>query len=401
MTKEKLTKRFVDACKYTQKGQTIYTDSELPGFGLIVGRKTKTYFAQKEVNGRTVRHKIGTHGVFNPEQARNDAREKLIRMSRGENLNQTKREAAIKGITLEQAIDAYEKSRNRISCSTTYKFKRCREAWLTSWLKLSMVTITKEMVVSRHKALTEEYGGATANQAMYMLRAVYNYALVLYDITNPNPVMVLSQAKKWHAQERRTRIIKSTQLKHWYETVMLLENSAVRHYLCLLLFTGMRRNEALSLRWENVDFEEKIFTVPNTKNKKPLLLPMSNYIYDVLQDRKKRSGNSEWVFPSNSGAGHLVEPKRAVASVIEKSGVAFTVHDLRRTFITIAEGLDIQYYALKRLLNHSQKGDVTAGYIIPSVDRLRKPMQQITDYILAMVSEPVPQDLLPLRALPN
>jgi hypothetical protein len=55
---------------------------------------------------------------------------------------------------------------------------------------------------------------------------------------------------------------------------------------------------------------------------------------------------------------------------------------LRRTFITIAEGLDISAYAVKRLANHKMKQDITSGYIITDVERLRKPMQQITDYLL-------------------
>ena len=57
------------------------------------------------------------------------------------------------------------------------------------------------------------------------------------------------------------------------------------------------------------------------------------------------------------------------------------LHDLRRTFITIAESLDISSYAVKRLVNHSMANDVTAGYIVWDVERIRKPMQQITDYI--------------------
>jgi len=62
--------------------------------------------------------------------------------------------------------------------------------------------------------------------------------------------------------------------------------------------------------------------------------------------------------------------------------VQFTVHDLRRTFITTAESLNISAYALKRLLNHSTENDVTSGYLVIDVERLRKPMQQISDYFL-------------------
>lgn len=70
-----------------------------------------------------------------------------------------------------------------------------------------------------------------------------------------------------------------------------------------------------------------------------------------------------------------------MARVIATSGVSFTVHDLRRTFITIAESIDIPAYALKHLLNHKMNSDITAGYIITDVERLRKPMQQISDYL--------------------
>jgi len=68
--------------------------------------------------------------------------------------------------------------------------------------------------------------------------------------------------------------------------------------------------------------------------------------------------------------------------VINESGLSFSLHDLRRTFITIADSLDIPHYALKRLVNHSLGSDVTAGYIVSDIERLRAPMQKITDKIL-------------------
>ena len=91
------------------------------------------------------------------------------------------------------------------------------------------------------------------------------------------------------------------------------------------------------------------------------------------------------MFPADSQQGHLVEPRKALMKIRELSGITFTIHDLRRTFITIAESLDIPVYALKRLLNHKMSGDVTAGYIIMDVERLRKPMQMITDTLLKLM----------------
>ena len=74
-----------------------------------------------------------------------------------------------------------------------------------------------------------------------------------------------------------------------------------------------------------------------------------------------------------------------MAKVSQMSGVNFTMHDLRRTFITMAESLDISAYAVKRLVNHKMTSDVTAGYIISDVERLRKPMQLITDSLLKFI----------------
>jgi len=82
----------------------------------------------------------------------------------------------------------------------------------------------------------------------------------------------------------------------------------------------------------------------------------------------------------------MTDPKRQIANVIKESGVNFSTHDLRRTFITIAESLDISAYALKRLLNHKMTNEVTAGYIITDVERLRAPMKKISDYILKCMS---------------
>lgn len=70
----------------------------------------------------------------------------------------------------------------------------------------------------------------------------------------------------------------------------------------------------------------------------------------------------------------------------ELSRVPFTVHDLRRTFTTTAKSLDLPAYALKYLLKHKMTHDVTAGYIMRDVERLRKPMQRISGFLVRQMS---------------
>ena len=131
------------------------------------------------------------------------------------------------------------------------------------------------------------------------------------------------------------------------------------------------------MEWKNVNLRARTFTVFDTKNRDPLALPLSNYLLKVLQGRRKATSGNGRVFP-------MEEPRRFVERVREASGVRFSIHDLRRSFATYAEALDLGQYTLKALLNHRTDagGDVTAGYIQIGTERLREPMQRITDYVL-------------------
>lgn len=135
-----------------------------------------------------------------------------------------------------------------------------------------------------------------------------------------------------------------------------------------------------------IDLKSKTITLQDTKNHEIHTLPMSDFVYELME-RRSRNKTSEFVFPAESKTGYIYEPKKAVNRVVELSGVSFTLHDLRRTFATIADSLDLPAYALKRLLNHKMNNDVTAGYIMKDVERLRKPMQQVANFILKHMME--------------
>ena len=169
----------------------------------------------------------------------------------------------------------------------------------------------------------------------------------------------------------------------------------MRDYFKLLLLTGLRRNEGLLLAWANVDLQGKTFTVLDTKNRRDHTLPLSDYLADLLERRKARAV-SDYVFATGEGKP-VMDTRWNQRAIVRLSGVAFTPHDCRRTFATIAESLDIPAYALKRLLNHASGADVTAGYIVASVERLREPMQKITDYVLKAARVKETAAIIPLK----
>jgi len=92
-----------------------------------------------------------------------------------------------------------------------------------------------------------------------------------------------------------------------------------------------------------------------------------------------------------------VEPKRQIAKIVKDSKVKFTLHDLRRVFITQADALDLSVFAIKRLINHSIGGDVTSGYVVTDVERLREPMQKIEDRMLMLAKVKKAGKVVPIR----
>lgn len=393
---QKLTKAFVEKIGFEESGQVFYRDSELIGFGLRVSRRVKVYFAESKLHGKTVRVSIARHNVISLDEARNHARSILAEVSFGKNPHDEEKARKARLITLSEALDDYIKTRVNLKESTIQDYRRTFKYYLGDWLNKPLIEISKDMVEAKFRKIGEDTP-SQANKTMRNFRAIVNYAMVKYEDSNgdsifkTNPVSRLTQLRSWYRVNRRNTLIKHYDLAPWYEAVMNLKNDtiapnreAVRDFLLLVLFTGLRRSEAANLTWSRVDFKDRTLIVTDTKNHMDHTLPLTTFLYDLLLARKEKA-TTAYVFANELGKGGLTDPKKQIRNVVTESGVSFTVHDLRRTFITIAESLDISAYALKRLLNHKMTNDVTAGYIITDVERLRAPMQKITDYMLSCI----------------
>ena len=377
--------------------------------GRRVGTKTKVYVVENRVRRKVVRFTIGKHGVFTAEQARLEARELLLMMAKGINPFDKEREETARGVTLEQALSDYLEARKTLKPTTIYDYKRVINAYLPDWKRKPLSEITKDMVAKRHTELGAR-SPAQANLSMRYLRAIFNFAAAQYEDSKGqpffpfNPVKRLSQTRAWYRIHRRLTVIKAHELAPWYAAVMNIKNDpqspnceTTRDYLLFVLFTGLRRQEAASLTWADVDLRSKTLTIIDTKNRQDHNLPLSDYVFELLQRRRAQAVNA-YVFHNVTGTGKLNEPRKQMAHVIQESGVHFTIHDLRRTFITVAESLDISAYALKRLLNHKMNNDVTAGYIITDVERLRAPMQRVTDQLLRYMGVAKSAEVVPFPA---
>lgn len=386
MPSTRINKRAVEAIKYPNAGQRFYWDNQLTGFGVKATKSSKSYVVEGQVCRKRRRYVIGRVEVFSPEIARKKAITVLGDMANGIDPNQQKRGELAEGITVRSAFDRFfemKEMKSHLAAVTIMGYERTRDKYLAGWANRPLIDITRQMVLSRHRKISDEFGAVTANNVFRHFRSVYNFTTATFDDFPPNPTVILTQARAWNKEKRRQTVVPAHLLPDWWQAVMR-EDETARDILLVTLFTGMRRSEVLALNWENIDLLGRTLSIPTTKNGDPLTLPLSDFLHGLFKNRRQLTGNSPWVFPSESASGHIQETKkmteRVSASIVHK----FTMHDLRRTYITIAESLDIPHYALKRLLNHRTSNDVTGGYIVINVDRLRDPVERVAAKILEL-----------------
>ena len=160
------------------------------------------------------------------------------------------------------------------------------------------------------------------------------------------------------------------------------------------MYTGMRLNEVLPLRWERVDREGLVFRVDETKTGEPLELPITRQLGVILERRWEESGAPPGRLgvcnPSASRTGHIPNLERYYKRIGEAGGAKFWYHGLRNCFITVAErDLLLPRSLTKRLVNHARSDDITEGYAADwTIRQLREPAQRIADRIEALASVP-------------
>lgn len=392
-----LTKFNVDRIQAPVTGNPeLYWDKDLTGFGLRVTATRKAYIAQGRVrgSGRQVRVSIGAHGALTPDEARREAKKILGDLERGIDRNAQAKQEQRAAISLQEAFDAYMAVKT-LSEKTRRDYKRAMAVACAPWKSLPVAKLTGGMIQDRFLAVSKN-GPTQANQMFRFVRALLGWAMWRYlgDDGTPllpaNPCECLSKMKLWNRVERRSRYVAPEQLSAFmgaltYAQSETEQSRATKDLCALLIMTGLREQEGCSLRWEDVDLERRLFTVRNTKNHLDHTLPIGPWLASRLGARRAVAGLSPFVFPADTATGHLMYHRKQVMAICKASGVEFRLHDLRRTFASIVNHhleRSLSQYTIKRLLNHSTGGDVTAGYIQHSVETLRGPMEMVENFVL-------------------
>ncbi len=393
------TKVKIDSFPVPEKSKrAYYYDTKTPGLTLqVTAAGTKTFQVYKWANNKAVRITLGKYPGMTIEQARKQTLQKLAELADGINPNQKKKAEKVKGITLIECFEHYLEIKVNLQPGTIKDYTRVMNEGFSDWQDKPLKDISRDMVAAKHRKLGVT-SQARANNAMRVLRAIFNFAAEMYEdeegktLFADNPVKRLSKTSAWFQINRKQTIVHNYDLEAWVKAIQYLaedgseKNIAARDYLFTLLLTGMRRTECATLPWGRIDFKLGALKLEaiDTKNQKSIYLPLSDYVLKILEERYKNRTQDDFIFLCNPNIStYILDARSIVKKVTKISNVKFTLHDLRRTFATAGERQDISVYSLKKLINHSTKSiDVTDGYIITDVERLRPIVQSISDYIL-------------------
>ena len=241
---------------------------------------------------------------------------------------------------------------------------------------------------------------AAANQVKGLLKRMFDYAMTL-GLVPFNPVLSIPTRHIYKAVPRN-RFLKIHEIRKFYTTLL---NSRIyrprKLGLLLSLLTVVRKSELLKAKWEHIDFDQRIWLIPEPKadsatgHSREMLVYMSDQVIEIFRELKTIAGNEPFVFVGRKPGTHI---SHNALNTAQKSALSltdipdFTIHDLRRTASThLNEQIEDKKFnkdAIEKCLNHVMPG-IRGIYNKAEyeVERIHM-MQEWSNYVFSVIYEP-------------
>lgn len=399
MAKTKFTKRFIDSLEYTKKA-VIHQDELVNGFAVCTKSASKNYIINKRIAGKLHRRVIGDCSVMTLQDARERAMSVINDLMQGRDpFNDDMKDVVVP--TLGEAYEYYITHKPGLKQSTIDTYNRQIPGKLAEWQNRSMNEIMQSHVTEKHLELTK-LSPSQANATFRAFNAVWNFSRLSFldkaesPIIKPSPIEILTAKKLWNTVKPRTTYLNEDTMGNYvrvltdfksedFHTMQPHSNNA-RDIMLLFLCTGIRASEGYTLRWDAIDLKHGTMTIYETKNSDTLHVPLGKVMCAMLAHRHHYRQNEPWLFPSRLKEcdGNLTDISKQYKNIGDAAGIHITPHDLRRTFSTIGDILNLNISVIKRLMNHrtsKASDDVTLQYIQVSQKRLRAAMNDIEEFI--------------------
>ena len=387
----KISNRTVEALSVEDR-DAVFWDRELLGFGVrVYPSGAKVYVVQTRREGRSKRVTVGRHGVISAPQARRRAALMIARLKAGEDpLPPRGAPAADTSVTVAELADRFLREYVAVRCKpwTVMTYRGALDRWILPALgRLTVGAVNHGHVAALHYRLRDiPY---RANQVVAILNRMFSLAEVWgLRRAGDHPCRAIRKYREHH----RERFLSEEEFRRLGRVLDELEaetgegrgrrlGASVAAALRLLILTGCRRNEILTLRWEEVDLDAAELRLRDSKTG-PRVVPLPAAAVSVLAALPRIPGNP-WVIPGAKPGGHLsnLNDHWLRVRVRARAGLEdVRIHDLRHSFASRALALGESLPAIGRLLGHGQVA-TTARYAHLARDAVKASASRVADSI--------------------
>jgi integrase len=379
MSENKLnfTKKSIAALPSPPQGKrTSYHDNKTPGLILrVTATGTKTFVLYRRIDGRPERVTLGRFPQMTVDQARTEATHLNGKVSAGKNPAHERR-GILQEITLGDHHEQYMERHSKVYKRSWQEDRGRYNTHLSQWNNRKLSSIRRADIQKLHSHIGMNSGIYAANRLLSLLGIMFNKAIEWgWEGTNP------TQRVTKFREQSRDRFLEADELPRFFKALAEEPNITARDYFVTSLLTGARASNVKSMHWDQINLERGTWTIPETKNGTPQTIPLVSEMIELLQRRKSLSSGS-WVFTGTGTTGHLIEPKKAWARILQRAGIGnLRMHDLRRSLGSWQAATGANLSIIGKTLNHKNVS-TTAIYARLNLDPVRESMNKATSAML-------------------
>ncbi|MFP6754142.1 MAG: integrase family protein, partial [Alphaproteobacteria bacterium] len=330
------------AIRAARPGKELF-DNSVPGFGLRVTPKgTRSWSLRYRFAGKQKRISLGTYPAYSLSEARTLARETRVKLEKGHGYIRSRRSEPRVNEALDLFIEKYAKPRNRTWRETASRFDQYVRPPLggmhLSAIRQADVQSILDQIIDANKPIA-------ANRLHANLRKFFRWCLS-QQLTDFNPAENIAKPAK---ERSRDRVLNDAEIKKIWRACDTM-GWPFGPLVQILLITGVRRNEARSMRWTQIDGSKWTVPAEITKSDRLHEVPLPRLGLYVLSNCREAD---DLVF-STTGVTPFSGFTKAKRRLDDMSGTSeWRLHDLRRTVASNMARLEVAPHVVERILNHS------------------------------------------------
>jgi integrase len=329
---------------------------------------------------------IGNSSCLTLEEARNIAAKYQHRLALGEDPQESK-----------QALKAIPKLSNFIEDQYLPFIKTYKRSWLfdvgliknhinPNFGSMYLDELKKQDVIAFINKLLATHAPGSVNRVVILLRYIYNLAIKWETVgifKNPTagiPLLEENNKKERYLTSEEARKLVGALKSSW--------NPMLQYIVPMLILTGARKNEVQQAKWEDINWEQRIWRIPISKSGKARHVPISDGTLLLLEAIPRIAG-CQWIFanpktnaPYKSFYGSWNTARKSVGLC------DFRIHDLRHSFASFLVNSGRSLYEVQRILGHTQIS-TTQRYAHLSQDSLMTAANEIGKAIPCLLIKPI------------